>query len=124
MSGSGSTTGPEMVDAGKAAAVEDVEAPAIAAQASIEAGQLGSPEFTELLELYKDRMYDANIASAAKTSAPQHFVGDPRCNDRDRDGGGGSRDNFKNLRSKDTLLGVPSKQRSIGVVGMTELPHH
>lgn len=29
----------------------------------------GSPEFTELLELYKDRVYEANIAFAAKTSA-------------------------------------------------------
>eukprot|EP00873_Tetraselmis_striata_P042736 jgi/Tetstr1/463000/TSEL_007939.t1 len=29
----------------------------------------GSPEFSELVELYKDRVYDANIASAAKTTA-------------------------------------------------------
>eukprot|EP00873_Tetraselmis_striata_P042862 jgi/Tetstr1/463126/TSEL_008060.t1 len=56
---------------------------------------LGSPEFTELLELYKDRAYDANIASAAKTTTHQRFGGAFRCNDRDRDGGGSSRKHFK-----------------------------
>eukprot|EP00873_Tetraselmis_striata_P027517 jgi/Tetstr1/447781/TSEL_035111.t1 len=30
---------------------------------------LGSPEFSELLKLYMDRVYDANIASDAKTNA-------------------------------------------------------
>eukprot|EP00873_Tetraselmis_striata_P040454 jgi/Tetstr1/460718/TSEL_005905.t1 len=59
---------------------------------------LGSPEFSELLELYEDRVYDANIASAAKTAARQRFGGALRRNDRDRDGGGGSRDNFKTTR--------------------------
>eukprot|EP00873_Tetraselmis_striata_P019495 jgi/Tetstr1/439759/TSEL_028173.t1 len=34
-----------------------------------------SPDFTELLELYKGRIYDANIASSAKTSARQRFGG-------------------------------------------------
>eukprot|EP00873_Tetraselmis_striata_P007135 jgi/Tetstr1/427399/TSEL_017563.t1 len=43
-------------------------------------------ELTELLELYKDRVYDANIASAAKTTARQRFGGAFRSNDRDRDG--------------------------------------
>eukprot|EP00873_Tetraselmis_striata_P027758 jgi/Tetstr1/448022/TSEL_035323.t1 len=47
-----------------------------------------SPECTELQELYKDRIYDANIASAAKTTARQRFGGALRRNDRDRDGGG------------------------------------
>eukprot|EP00873_Tetraselmis_striata_P015768 jgi/Tetstr1/436032/TSEL_024911.t1 len=31
---------------------------------------IGSPEFTELLELHKERVYDDNIASAAKTQDP------------------------------------------------------
>eukprot|EP00873_Tetraselmis_striata_P042075 jgi/Tetstr1/462339/TSEL_007345.t1 len=59
---------------------------------------LGSLEFTELLELYKHRVYDANIASAAKTTACQRFGGALRRNDCDRDGSGGSRDNFKTTR--------------------------
>eukprot|EP00873_Tetraselmis_striata_P034675 jgi/Tetstr1/454939/TSEL_041800.t1 len=45
-----------------------------------------------------DRVYDANIASAAKTTARQRFGGALRRNDRDRDGGGGSRENFKTTR--------------------------
>eukprot|EP00873_Tetraselmis_striata_P011023 jgi/Tetstr1/431287/TSEL_020982.t1 len=40
---------------------------------------MGSAEFTELLELYKDRVYDANIASAAR----QRFGGVFGRNDRD-----------------------------------------
>eukprot|EP00873_Tetraselmis_striata_P014503 jgi/Tetstr1/434767/TSEL_023818.t1 len=59
---------------------------------------MGSPEFSELLELYKDRVYDANIASAAKTTARQRFGGALRRNDRDWEGGGGSRENFKTTR--------------------------
>eukprot|EP00873_Tetraselmis_striata_P036677 jgi/Tetstr1/456941/TSEL_043611.t1 len=61
---------------------------------------MGSLVFSELLELYKDRVYDANIASAAKTTARQRFGGALiRRNDRDRDGGGGgSRENFKTTR--------------------------
>eukprot|EP00873_Tetraselmis_striata_P009178 jgi/Tetstr1/429442/TSEL_019352.t1 len=59
---------------------------------------LGSPEFTELRALYKDRVYNTNIASVAKTSARQCFGGGPRRNDRDRDGGGGNSDKFKNAR--------------------------
>eukprot|EP00873_Tetraselmis_striata_P026779 jgi/Tetstr1/447043/TSEL_003671.t1 len=56
---------------------------------------LRSPEFSELLELHKDRVYDANIASAAKTTARQRSGGALlRRNDSDRDGGGGSRENF------------------------------
>eukprot|EP00873_Tetraselmis_striata_P017922 jgi/Tetstr1/438186/TSEL_026786.t1 len=55
----------------------------------------GSPKFSELLELYKDRVYDTTIASAAKTSARQRFGAAFRRNDRDRDGGRGSRENFK-----------------------------
>eukprot|EP00873_Tetraselmis_striata_P040871 jgi/Tetstr1/461135/TSEL_006273.t1 len=39
---------------------------------------MGSPE---LLELYKDRVYDANNASAAKTTARQSFGGALRRND-------------------------------------------
>eukprot|EP00873_Tetraselmis_striata_P042806 jgi/Tetstr1/463070/TSEL_008005.t1 len=54
----------------------------------------GSPEFTELLELCKDRVYDANITSAAH----QRFGGAFRCNDRERDGSGSSRENFKTTR--------------------------
>eukprot|EP00873_Tetraselmis_striata_P017461 jgi/Tetstr1/437725/TSEL_026379.t1 len=47
---------------------------------------MGSPEFTELLELYKDRrVYDANIASAEKKIARQRFGGALPRNDRDRD---------------------------------------
>eukprot|EP00873_Tetraselmis_striata_P011746 jgi/Tetstr1/432010/TSEL_021486.t1 len=53
---------------------------------------------TRILELCKDRVYDANIASAAKTTARQRFRGALRRNDRDRDGGGGSRENFKTTR--------------------------
>eukprot|EP00873_Tetraselmis_striata_P028818 jgi/Tetstr1/449082/TSEL_036295.t1 len=48
---------------------------------------LGSPEFSELLELYQDRVNDASIASAAKTTARQRFGGALRRNDRDWDGG-------------------------------------
>eukprot|EP00873_Tetraselmis_striata_P039829 jgi/Tetstr1/460093/TSEL_000471.t1 len=60
---------------------------------------LESPEFPELLELYKDRVYDADIASTAKTTARQRFGGALlRRNDRDREGGGGSRENFKTTR--------------------------
>eukprot|EP00873_Tetraselmis_striata_P005187 jgi/Tetstr1/425451/TSEL_015898.t1 len=60
---------------------------------------MGSPEFSKLLELYKDRVYDADIASATKTTARQRFGGALRRNDRDRDyGGGGSRENFKTTR--------------------------
>eukprot|EP00873_Tetraselmis_striata_P041738 jgi/Tetstr1/462002/TSEL_007073.t1 len=60
--------------------------------------ELESPEFCELLELYKDRVYDANIASAAKTTARQRFGGALRRNDCDRERGGGSRKNFKTTR--------------------------
>eukprot|EP00873_Tetraselmis_striata_P016954 jgi/Tetstr1/437218/TSEL_025948.t1 len=60
---------------------------------------LGSPEFPELLELYKDRVYDANIASAATTTARQRFGGALQRKDRDGDGGGSSRENFKTTRS-------------------------
>eukprot|EP00873_Tetraselmis_striata_P017419 jgi/Tetstr1/437683/TSEL_000241.t1 len=42
---------------------------------------------------HKDSIYDANIASAAKTTG-----GALRRNDRDQDGGGGSRENFKTSR--------------------------
>eukprot|EP00873_Tetraselmis_striata_P041270 jgi/Tetstr1/461534/TSEL_006640.t1 len=59
---------------------------------------LGPPEFPELLELYKDRVYDANIASAAKTIARKGFGGALRRNDRGREGGGGRRENFKTTR--------------------------
>eukprot|EP00873_Tetraselmis_striata_P024105 jgi/Tetstr1/444369/TSEL_032260.t1 len=60
---------------------------------------LGSPEFSELLELHKDRVYDdANIASAAKSTARQRFGGALWRTDRDWDGGGGSRENFKITR--------------------------
>eukprot|EP00873_Tetraselmis_striata_P045291 jgi/Tetstr1/465555/TSEL_010224.t1 len=48
----------------------------------------------ELMELYKDRVYDANnIASVAKTTARGRSGGALRHNDRDRYGGGRSRDN-------------------------------
>eukprot|EP00873_Tetraselmis_striata_P002643 jgi/Tetstr1/422907/TSEL_013689.t1 len=118
MSCSGSSpTGPKIVDAGKAAAVEGVETMATE-QGSIHTHHgdtfaldvvreryprpgtenPGSPEFTELLELYKDRVYNANIASAAITTARQRFGGALRRNDRDRDGGGNNRDNFQNAR--------------------------
>eukprot|EP00873_Tetraselmis_striata_P020573 jgi/Tetstr1/440837/TSEL_000253.t1 len=60
--------------------------------------QFRSPEFSLLLELYKDRVYDANIASAAKTTARLRFGGALRRNDRDQDGGGGSRENFRTTR--------------------------
>lgn len=53
---------------------------------------LGSSELTELLEQYKDRVYDANVNSAAKTSARLRFGGKPGVHprpNRDRDGGGG-----------------------------------
>eukprot|EP00873_Tetraselmis_striata_P018214 jgi/Tetstr1/438478/TSEL_027033.t1 len=60
---------------------------------------MGSPEFTELLELCKDRVYDANIVSAAKNTARHGFGGALRRNDRYRDGGGGiSGENFKTTR--------------------------
>eukprot|EP00873_Tetraselmis_striata_P038196 jgi/Tetstr1/458460/TSEL_004315.t1 len=58
----------------------------------------GSPEFSELVELYKDRVYDANIASAAKTTARQRSGGALRRNDRGQEGGGGIRENFKTTR--------------------------
>eukprot|EP00873_Tetraselmis_striata_P018584 jgi/Tetstr1/438848/TSEL_027357.t1 len=55
---------------------------------------MGSPDFTDL-----DRVYDANIASAASTTTRQrYFSGACRRNDRDRDGGGNNRDNFRNAR--------------------------
>eukprot|EP00873_Tetraselmis_striata_P034307 jgi/Tetstr1/454571/TSEL_041466.t1 len=60
---------------------------------------MGSPEFTELLELYnKDCVHDANIASVVKMSARKRFGGCPRRNDRDRDGSGTNHDNFKTAR--------------------------
>eukprot|EP00873_Tetraselmis_striata_P035088 jgi/Tetstr1/455352/TSEL_042187.t1 len=65
---------------------------------------LGSPEFSELLQLYKDRVYDADIASAAKTTARQRFGGALRRNDRDREGGGGSLENIKTTRPVLNLL--------------------
>eukprot|EP00873_Tetraselmis_striata_P009710 jgi/Tetstr1/429974/TSEL_019836.t1 len=92
-----------MVDASKVAAVGGVKT-AATAQESIEmhhgdifaldvvrerylrpgTENLGSPELTELLELYKDRVYVANIASAAKTTArSQRFGGAFWRNDRD-----------------------------------------
>eukprot|EP00873_Tetraselmis_striata_P019150 jgi/Tetstr1/439414/TSEL_027848.t1 len=52
----------------------------------------------ELLELYKDRVYDANIASAAKTTARQRFGGALRRNDRNQNGGGDSREKIKTTR--------------------------
>eukprot|EP00873_Tetraselmis_striata_P038428 jgi/Tetstr1/458692/TSEL_045082.t1 len=59
-----------------------------------------SLEFSELLELYKDRVYDANIASAAKTTPHPIAIQrrPPAQNDCDRDGGGGSRENSKTTR--------------------------
>eukprot|EP00873_Tetraselmis_striata_P020254 jgi/Tetstr1/440518/TSEL_028841.t1 len=58
----------------------------------------GPPKLTELLELYKDRGYDANIVSDAKTTSRQRFGGVSRRNNRGRDGGsGGNGDNFKNV---------------------------
>eukprot|EP00873_Tetraselmis_striata_P007338 jgi/Tetstr1/427602/TSEL_017727.t1 len=51
-----------------------------------------------MLELYTDRVYDANIASAAKTTARQRFSGAFRCDDRDWDGGDGSREYSKTTR--------------------------
>eukprot|EP00873_Tetraselmis_striata_P026549 jgi/Tetstr1/446813/TSEL_034293.t1 len=90
----------------------------------------GSMEFTEVLELHKGRIYDASIASAAaKTAARERFGGASRRNDRDRDGGGSNRDNFKNARpeleataplatfTKDVTK--DSLQRRTGVVGMS-----
>eukprot|EP00873_Tetraselmis_striata_P022374 jgi/Tetstr1/442638/TSEL_030733.t1 len=59
---------------------------------------LGSPMFTELPELYKNRVFDANIASGAKPTARQRFGGAFRRNDRNRDGGGSSHENFKTTR--------------------------
>eukprot|EP00873_Tetraselmis_striata_P006080 jgi/Tetstr1/426344/TSEL_016657.t1 len=56
---------------------------------------LGPHEFTELLELYQDRVYDANIASAAKTTARLRIGSILRRNYRGREGSGGSRKNFK-----------------------------
>eukprot|EP00873_Tetraselmis_striata_P011112 jgi/Tetstr1/431376/TSEL_021067.t1 len=75
-------------------------APAAIRHAAIRAAraQAGSAEFTELLELYKDRVYDANIASFAKTTAARQRLGcGPRRNDHDWDGG--NRDNFKIVRT-------------------------
>eukprot|EP00873_Tetraselmis_striata_P037961 jgi/Tetstr1/458225/TSEL_044713.t1 len=98
MYGSGSPIAPKMVDAGKAAAVEGVGTEAIEQDPTEAARQLESPEFSELLELYKDRVYGANITSAAKTTARQRFGGALRRNDRDRDGGGGCYEDFKTTR--------------------------
>eukprot|EP00873_Tetraselmis_striata_P008781 jgi/Tetstr1/429045/TSEL_019010.t1 len=53
---------------------------------------LGSPEFSELLEPYTGRVYDANIASAAKTAARQRFGGALRRNDLDQESGDGCRE--------------------------------
>eukprot|EP00873_Tetraselmis_striata_P044332 jgi/Tetstr1/464596/TSEL_009352.t1 len=118
----GSPTAPKMVDAGKASAVEGVGTtvtdldPIERLEAIIynmEAIDDGhrfrlaylhkyrdtQMHFSELLELYnKDRVYDANIASAAKITARKRFGGALWRNDRDRDGGGGSRENFKTTR--------------------------
>eukprot|EP00873_Tetraselmis_striata_P034948 jgi/Tetstr1/455212/TSEL_042061.t1 len=69
----------------------------------------GSPEFTEVLKLYKDCVYGANIASdaktsadiasAAKTTARQCFGGTLRRNDRNRDSGGSNhRENSRHAR--------------------------
>eukprot|EP00873_Tetraselmis_striata_P006520 jgi/Tetstr1/426784/TSEL_016999.t1 len=58
----------------------------------------GSPGFSELWELCKDRVNDANITSAAKTTARHRFGGALRRNDRDPDCGGGRRGNFKTTR--------------------------
>eukprot|EP00873_Tetraselmis_striata_P010012 jgi/Tetstr1/430276/TSEL_020104.t1 len=55
---------------------------------------LGSPEFTELLELYHDRVHDASVASAAKTSVRQRFGGSHRRGECDWDGVSGNRDKF------------------------------
>eukprot|EP00873_Tetraselmis_striata_P014391 jgi/Tetstr1/434655/TSEL_023746.t1 len=60
---------------------------------------LGAPEFTEFMGIYKDRDFDADIASAAKTSTRQPFGGGHRCSHSDWEGGGGNRDNFKTARS-------------------------
>eukprot|EP00873_Tetraselmis_striata_P000173 jgi/Tetstr1/420437/TSEL_011551.t1 len=65
---------------------------------------LGSPEFTELLELYKDRVYDAHIASDAKPTSRQRFGGVFRRHDRDRDGGTRA---MPATRSTATLLYLP-----------------
>eukprot|EP00873_Tetraselmis_striata_P029755 jgi/Tetstr1/450019/TSEL_037066.t1 len=54
----------------------------------------GRPSF-RATGAHKDRVYDVNIASAAKTTARQRFGGALWRNDHNRDGGGGSRDNFK-----------------------------
>eukprot|EP00873_Tetraselmis_striata_P002824 jgi/Tetstr1/423088/TSEL_013859.t1 len=58
---------------------------------------LGVPQVIGLLELYKDRVYDANIASA-KTTARHRFGGAFQRNDRDRDGGGSIPEHFKTTR--------------------------
>eukprot|EP00873_Tetraselmis_striata_P011629 jgi/Tetstr1/431893/TSEL_021382.t1 len=47
---------------------------------------------------HDDRRLRANIASSAKTTAYQRFGSALRRNDRDRDGGGSSRENFKTTR--------------------------
>eukprot|EP00873_Tetraselmis_striata_P019887 jgi/Tetstr1/440151/TSEL_028508.t1 len=96
MYGNDSPTGPNMVEAGKAAVVEGVET-SDTAQARIKAGRR-SPEFTVMLEPYTDHVCDGNIASATKTSTRQRFGDGPRRNDSDRDGCGGNRDCFKNAR--------------------------
>eukprot|EP00873_Tetraselmis_striata_P010856 jgi/Tetstr1/431120/TSEL_020835.t1 len=108
MFGNGSSTDPKVADAGKAAVVEVVETSATARQERIEMHNgetcaldamherylrhgienLGSPEFTELLELYLDRVYAANIATAAKTSVCMRSGGGHPCDDRHRDGSG------------------------------------
>eukprot|EP00873_Tetraselmis_striata_P046446 jgi/Tetstr1/466710/TSEL_011183.t1 len=63
---------------------------------------LGSPKlFTELLELEKDRIYNENIASAAKMSARPHFNGGHRGDDCDRGmaAAASNHDSFKTARS-------------------------
>eukprot|EP00873_Tetraselmis_striata_P011972 jgi/Tetstr1/432236/TSEL_002272.t1 len=58
-------------------------------------------KLTEIPELHKDRVYDANIASAAKTSARQRFGGGHLRTNRNRDGGWGNcGGNFKTARPK------------------------
>eukprot|EP00873_Tetraselmis_striata_P044336 jgi/Tetstr1/464600/TSEL_009355.t1 len=69
-----------------------------ATSALVPSENLGWPDSSELLELYMDGVYNANIASAAKTTARQRFSGALRRNDRDRDSGGGTREHFKTTR--------------------------
>eukprot|EP00873_Tetraselmis_striata_P025438 jgi/Tetstr1/445702/TSEL_003501.t1 len=70
---------------------------------------MGSTELTELMEPYKDPVYDANITSGAKTTAQQCFGGGHRRGDRDRDGGGDNRHSFKTARpERETLAPWPS----------------